>query len=78
MIFDELSNADFRFVLRRLGAELDGARLDAPPPAADHGSFAVPARRGLTFALMGEAILTTLSFLRIAGKWPRRRFRHTF
>ena len=32
MIFDEPSNAYFRFVLRRLGAELDGGRgrLDAP------------------------------------------------
>ena len=30
MIFEDLSNASFRFVLRRLGAELDG-RLDATP-----------------------------------------------
>ena len=32
MIFVELSNAYFRFLLQRLGAELDGGRLDAPPP----------------------------------------------
>ena len=31
MIFDELSFAFFRFALRRLGAELVGGRLDAPP-----------------------------------------------
>ena len=32
MNFEDLSKAYFRFVLRRLGAELDGGRLDAPPP----------------------------------------------
>ena len=31
MIFDELSNAYFRFVLRLLGAELDGASRRPPP-----------------------------------------------
>ena len=31
MIFEDLSKAYFRFVLR-LGTELDGGRLDAPPP----------------------------------------------
>ena len=33
MIFDELSNAHFRFVLRRLGAELDGGEGVSRPPA---------------------------------------------
>ena len=32
IIFDELSNAYFCFELWPLGAELDGGRLDAPPP----------------------------------------------
>ena len=35
MIFDELSNAYFRFVLRRLGAELDGGGGRPGAPAAD-------------------------------------------
>ena len=32
MIFRELSNAAFRFSLRRPGAEIMGGRLKAPPP----------------------------------------------
>ena len=57
MFFDELSNAFFRFSLRRLGAELDrgggggggGGGLSPPPPSppADHGSFGAQAQRGL-------------------------------
>ena len=32
MIFRELSNAVFRFVLRCLGAEIDGGGVQTPPP----------------------------------------------
>ena len=32
MIFRELSNAAFRFSLRRPGAEIMGGRPNAPPP----------------------------------------------
>ena len=32
MIFRELSNATFRFSLRRPGAEIQGGRSNAPPP----------------------------------------------
>ena len=47
MIFDDLSNTYFRFVIRRLGAELDGGGgvSRRPRPAADHESFGAPARR---------------------------------
>ena len=50
MILDGLSNAFYCFSLRRLGAELEGGRVDAlpPPPPADHESFGAPAWRGLS------------------------------
>ena len=61
MIFDELSNAYFHFVLQRLGADLDGegaSRRPPPPPqAADHGSFRAPARRGLIYCA-SETVIT--------------------
>ena len=47
MIFDELSNVYFCFVLQRLGVELDGGGASRHP-AADHGSFGALARRGLS------------------------------
>ena len=37
MVFDELSNAFFRFPLRCAGAELVGGRRDAPPPRRCEG-----------------------------------------
>ena len=46
MIFDNLSNAFFRFSLRRLGAKLERGRL-APPPPAVRESLGAPTRRGL-------------------------------
>ena len=46
MIFRELSNADFRFSLRRPGAEImGGGRSNAPP--AGGGKSRGPAGRGL-------------------------------
>ena len=48
MIFRELSNAAFRFSLRRPGAEImGGGRSNAPPPAGG-GKSRGPAGRGLT------------------------------
>ena len=46
MIFRELSNAAFRFSLRRPGAEIMG-RSNAPPPPAGGGKSRGPAGRGL-------------------------------
>ena len=48
MIFRELSNAAFRFFLRRPGAEIMGGRSNAPPPPpAGGGKSRGPAGRGL-------------------------------
>ena len=49
MIFEELSNAYSRFSLRRLGADLHGGRLDAPPLPGRPRKFrsTAPARGGL-------------------------------
>ena len=46
MIFDELSNAVFRFSLRPLGAEIEGGCSTTPPPAG-RGKSRGPAGRGL-------------------------------
>ena len=46
MIFRELSNAVFRFVLRCAGAEIDGGVFKHPPPAG-RGKSRGPAGRGL-------------------------------
>ena len=50
MIFRELSNAAFRFSLRRPGAEIMGAGVQTPPPPlpAGGGKSRGPAGRGLT------------------------------
>ena len=52
MIFSELSNAAFRFSLRRPGAEIMGDVQTPPPPAGGKKSRG-PAGRGLTRALLG-------------------------
>ena len=46
MIFRELSNAAFRFSLRRPGAEIMGG-VQTPPPPAGGGKSRGPAGRGL-------------------------------
>ena len=51
MIFRELSNAAFRFSLRRPGAEIMGGgafKRPPPPPPAGGGKSRGPAGRGLT------------------------------
>ena len=57
MIFRELSNAAFRFSLRRPGAEIMGGGVQTPPPPpAGGGKSRGPAGRGLdrlTRALLG-------------------------
>ena len=54
MIFRELSNAAFRFSLRRPGAEIMGGGVQTPPPPpADGGKSRGPAGRGLTRAVPG-------------------------
>ena len=47
MIFRELSNTVFRFVLRCAGAEIDGGCSNTPPPPAGGGKSRGPAGRGL-------------------------------
>ena len=47
MIFRELSNAAFRFSLRRPGAEIMGGALKRPPPPAGGGKSRGPAGRGI-------------------------------
>ena len=47
MLFRELSNAAFRFSLRRPGAEIMGGRSNAPTPPAGGGKSRGPAGRGL-------------------------------
>ena len=48
MIFRELSNAAFRFSLRRPGAEIMGGGVQTPPPPAGGGKSRGPAGRGLS------------------------------
>ena len=48
IIFRELSNAAFRFSLRRPGAEIMGGVQTPPPPPAGGGKSRGPAGRGLT------------------------------
>ena len=55
MIFRELSNAAFRFSLRRPGAEIMGGRSNVPPPPAGGGKSRGPAGRGLTRAVRANA-----------------------
>ena len=57
MIFRELSNAAFRFSLRRPGAEIMGGAFKRPPPAGG-GKSRGPAGRGLTRALEGGLRIT--------------------
>ena len=51
MIFRELSNAAFRFSLRRPGAEIMGGVQTPPPPPAGGGKSRGPAARRLTHFL---------------------------
>ena len=53
MIFRELSNAVFRFVLRCAGAEIDGGVFKHPPPPAGRGKSRGPAGRGLIQQVVG-------------------------
>ena len=53
MIFRELSNAVFRFVLRCAGAEIDGGGGCSNTPPSGGGKSRGPAGRGLTRALLG-------------------------
>ena len=53
MIFRELSNAAFRFSLRRPGAEIMGEAFKRPPPPAGGGKSRGPAGRGLTRHRLG-------------------------
>ena len=48
IIFDEHSNAFFRFSLRPIGAEIDGGSNTPPPPPVGSGKSGVPMGRGLT------------------------------
>ena len=59
MIFDELSNASFLFVPRRLGSELDeGGGVKTPPPlSADTGSFGAPDRHELMPGMSLEVLV---------------------
>ena len=60
MIFGELSNAAFRFSLRRPGAEIMGggrSNANPPPPPAGGGKTIGPAGRGLSsiiYELLGD------------------------
>ena len=51
MIFRELSNAAFRFSLRRPGAEIMGGGAFKRPPPAGGGKSRGPAGRGLRWGL---------------------------
>ena len=77
MIFRELSNAVFRFVLRCAGAEIDGRCSNTPPPAGG-GKSRGPLGRGLTrhrlgcfcrpeAALLGALRIRRLRFKAVLG-----------
>ena len=56
MIFRELSNAAFRFSLRRPGAEIMGGAFKRPPPPAGGGKSRGPAGPGLTDLKMAISV----------------------
>ena len=56
MIFRELSNAAFRFSLRRPGAEIMGGGAFKRPPPAGGGKSRGPAGRGLKIPRTGLKI----------------------
>ena len=61
MIFRELSNAVFRFVLRCAGAEIDGGCSNTPsPPPAGGGKSRGPSGRGLNSQLFSPKISNIL------------------
>ena len=64
MIFRELSNAAFRFSLRRPGAEIMGGGGVQTPPPAGGGKSRGPAGRGLTLLLAGGVFIHPRVFLK--------------
>ena len=81
MILRELSNTAFRFVLRCVGAEIDGGGgvFKHPPPPAGGGKSRGPLGRGLIFIfdfltrarLGGTYVPPPIGFSQIAEKWRR-------
>ena len=63
MVFRELSNAVFRFVLRCAGVEIDGGVFKHPP--AGGGKSRGPSGRGLTLAGTGGLMYLLRFFLNI-------------
>ena len=63
MIFRELSNAVFRFVLRCAGAEIDGGVFKHPPPPAGRGKSRGPAGRGLMSAIVPDVVKGTGEYI---------------
>ena len=61
IIFDELSNALFRFSLRQIGAEIDGGT--PPPPPVGGGKSGVPV------ALTGKLVFKKLVGKLCQGSW---------
>ena len=74
MIFRELSNAAFRFSLRRPGAEILGGGCSNAPPPAGGGKSRGPAGRGLAGRDLLSApnfhLLSTSSLCRLKSFWP--------
>ena len=52
MIFRELSNAVFRFVIRCAGAEIDGGVFKHPPPPSRSWKIQRPSRARVNYKLM--------------------------
>ena len=60
MIFRELSNAAFRFCLRRPGAEIMGGGVQTPPPPSRRWKIQRPSRARVTIEVSDSRINTTV------------------
>ena len=58
MIFRELSNAVFRFVLRCAGAEIDGGGVQTPPPPSRWWKIQRPSRARVKLWIVQHATIT--------------------
>ena len=69
MIFRELSNAAFRFSLRRPGAEImGGGGVQTPPPPAGGGKSRGPAGRGFIVYTGGSISCSELQRAFVLGR----------
>ena len=74
MIFRELSNAAFRFSLRRPGAEIMGGGVQTPPPPSRRWKIQRPSRARVK-TLVAALVLTRINYcLAVYGNGTQKKF----